>query len=56
MVNIVWQRIEAWGIAGANAFWKPNLVVSVHPGGEARFAKLKRLLNKSGLSIEEVAQ
>lgn len=56
MVNIVWQRIESWGIAGTNAFWKPNLVVAVSPGAENRFAKLKRLLGNSGLGIEEVSQ
>jgi len=56
MVNVIWQRIDAWGIAGANAYWKPNLSVSVQPGARHRFEVIKQLLEGSGLSIEEVGQ
>jgi hypothetical protein len=56
MVNVIWQRIDAWGIAGANAYWKPSLVVSVRRGAQHRFESLKRLLKGSGLTIEEVEQ
>ena len=55
MVNIIWQRIDAWGIAGANAYWKPNLSVSVRPGARPRFQMLKQMLRNSGLGIEEVS-
>jgi hypothetical protein len=54
MVNIIWQRIDSWGIAGSNAFWKPNLAVTVRPGGEQQFKTIKEMLNGSGLGVEEV--
>ena len=56
MVNIVWERIESWGIAGANAYWKPTLSFKVRPGGEQRFEQLQILLNRSGLGIEREAR
>ena len=55
MVNIIWQRIDAWGIAGTNAYWKPNLAVTVRPGSRSRFQMLKQMLRNSGLGIEEVS-
>ena len=56
MVNIIWQRIDAWGIAGANAYWKPNLAVTVEPGGDQQFERIKAMLDGSGLGVEEVGQ
>ena len=56
MVDVVWQRIDSWGIAGANAFWKPNLVVTVQDGAQPQFNAIKKLLHKSGLGIQEVGQ
>lgn len=56
MVNIIWQRIDAWGIAGASAFWKPNLAVTVEPGAQHRFAMIKQMLRGSGLGVEEASK
>lgn len=56
MVNIIWQRIDAWGIAGANAYWKPNLAVTVERGGDQQFERIKAMLDGSGLGVEEVGQ
>ena len=56
MVNIIWQRIDAWGIAGSNAFWKPSLAVDVQPGARQRFEMLKQMLRGSGLGVEEVSR
>ncbi|QEG23933.1 hypothetical protein [Mariniblastus fucicola] len=55
MVNIIWQRIDAWGIAGASAYWKPNLAVVVEPGARQQFQSIKQMLRGSGLGIEEVS-
>lgn len=54
LVSEIWETIDLWGIAGANAFWKPELRFSVLPGGEQRFEDLQRLLDQSGLIVEVV--
>ena len=51
-VSAVWKRMEQWGIAGDNCYWKPALRVQVSPDAEARFAELSTLLDGSGLVIE----
>ena len=56
MVNIIWQRIDAWGIAGSNAYWKPSLAVDVQPGAQHRFEILQKMLRGSGLVVEEVSR
>ena len=56
MVNIIWQRIDSWGIAGSSAYWKPNLSVVVEPGSEHRFNMLKQMLDGSGLGVEEASR
>jgi hypothetical protein len=52
LVNAVWDQVESWGSAGRGNYWRPKLVMDIAPGGEARFADLKALLNDSGLDIE----
>ena len=52
LVSQIWETIDRWGIAGANAFWKPELRFSVLPGGQRRFEDLQRLLDQSGLIVE----
>lgn len=54
LVEQVWQRIKSWGVAGKNGYWKPQLRVTVLPGGESRFSELNGLLYKSGLLVEEL--
>ncbi|MGY8746642.1 MAG: hypothetical protein ACKVHR_01090 [Pirellulales bacterium] len=54
LVEQVWQQIKTWGVAGKNGYWKPQLRVTVLPGGESRFSELNGLLYKSGLLVEEL--
>ncbi len=49
MIN---HRIDAWGMAGPGAYWKPVLVVDVSPDSEARYAELVELLRGSGIALE----
>ncbi len=54
-VSAVWQHMKTWGIAGRNAYWKPILNVRVKPGGEARYAELEVMLQRSGIGIKKVS-
>jgi hypothetical protein len=54
-VSAVWQRIDSWGIAGRQMYWRPILSVQVAPGGEQRFEDLKALLAESGLDVRAAA-
>jgi biopolymer transport protein ExbD len=56
LVNETWNRIESWGIAGSNAYWKPDLRVTVRNGAEQSFQQFKALLDHSGLGLEQVTQ
>ena len=51
VVNIK-REIENWGLAGQQAYWKPELRVTVQPGGETTFANVRQLLQNSGVAIE----
>ena len=53
LVEQIWGQIKSWGVAGKNGYWKPQLRVTVLPGGEIRFSELNGLLYNSGLLIEE---
>ncbi len=50
-VAAAWEHMESWGMAGRNAFWKPEIFVQIAPGGERRFAELKALMANSGFEI-----
>ncbi len=52
LVSEIWKTIEAWGVAGRQAYWKPELRFSVAPGAERRFQELRALLDDSGLLVE----
>ena len=52
LVSEVWKAIESWGLAGRQAYWKPELRFSVVPGAERRFEELQALLDDSGLLVE----
>ncbi|MDB4380224.1 hypothetical protein N9Z70_02430 [Mariniblastus sp.] len=56
LVEQIWGQIKSWGVAGKNGYWKPQLRVTVLPGGERRFSELNGLLYNSGLLIEESRQ
>lgn len=51
LVRAVWSHTKGWGIAGSGMYWRPELMLEIGPGGEARFAELQRLLKDSGLEI-----
>ncbi|MBS0208842.1 MAG: hypothetical protein JSS27_07805 [Planctomycetes bacterium] len=53
MVAQVWERINSWGIAGDNMYWRPVLLMTVEPGGETRAAELQQLLVNSGLELKQ---
>jgi hypothetical protein len=52
LIAEIWKTIDRWGIAGQQAFWKPELRFSIMPGGEKRFEDLRVLLDQSGLIVE----
>ena len=52
LVSEIWKTIEAWGLAGRQAYWKPELRFSVAPRAERRFQELRALLDNSGLLVE----
>ncbi len=52
LVSEIWKTIEAWGLAGRQAYWKPELRFSVAPGAQRRFQELRALLDDSGLLVE----
>lgn len=56
LIEVVWQLIEGWGSAGDNGYWKPELRITVQPGGRHQFEQLKTLLRQSGLEIKEFAE
>jgi hypothetical protein len=51
-VQHLWKRMEGWGLAGSNAYWKPLLRVEVKPDAEDRFTDFQQLMDGSGLLIE----
>jgi hypothetical protein len=54
MVEAIWARIDSWGVAGFNSYWRPELQVQVQPGGEQAFSELQRLLSNSGLGVRRL--
>jgi hypothetical protein len=52
LVNVIWKQIERWGVAGSNAYWKPQLRVTIANGAEAQFEVLRSLLADSGVIIQ----
>ena len=51
-VAALWDRMDAWGIAGEGMYWRPVLNVYVAPGADGRLEDLKVLLDGSGFNIE----
>src|SRR5690606_23736094 len=42
------ERIKDWGLAGANMYWRPTLVLEIAPGAERHAVRLSQLLEDSG--------
>lgn len=53
-VSAIWKRMDSWGIAAENGYWRPVLKVAVEPSSEAeaRYEELVTLLDGSGLVVE----
>jgi hypothetical protein len=54
-ISAVWDRMDSWGIAGRNTYWRPVLKVRVAPGADERFRDLQTLLDGSGLDLQAAA-
>ena len=52
LVAALWERMDSWGIAGENMYWRPVLNVYVAPGADRRFDDLKVLLEGSGFNLQ----
>ncbi len=55
LAQAISERVSGWGIALGGGYWKPELVVDVAPGAEARYGQLERLLEGSGLKVQRRA-
>jgi chemotaxis protein histidine kinase CheA len=51
------ERMNEWGLAGSNMYWRPTLVLQVAPGAEQHAIRLNDLLQDSGIDVkfQEVA-
>ncbi len=54
LVDALWTKIDSWGMAGVNGYWKPQLKIVVLPGAERRFGEIELLLHNSGLEVEGI--
>lgn len=55
LAKAITDRVSGWGIALGGGYWKPELIVDVAPGAEARYGQLERLLEGSGLKVQRRA-
>jgi hypothetical protein len=51
LVSTVWDRIDSWGTAGHNMYWRPTLMMEVEPGAERRYTELQAMLADSGFDV-----
>lgn len=56
LVATVWDRIDSWGTAGKNAYWRPTLIMEVEPGGNHRYTELQAALANSGFDVHGKAR
>ncbi|MEM9412551.1 MAG: hypothetical protein AAGA30_15665 [Planctomycetota bacterium] len=52
IVNMIWQIMDSWGVAGANGYWIPELEVNVMED-HLVLRQLELLLLNSGIDIKE---
>lgn len=57
LASTVKERMNDWGLAGHNMYWRPTLVLQVSPGAEQHAIRLSDLLRDSGIDVkfQEVA-
>ncbi|PQO39166.1 hypothetical protein C5Y96_04700 [Blastopirellula marina] len=51
LVRLIHTRIDSWGMAGRNFYWKPILQITVEQGGEPVVRQLETLLYGSGIEV-----
>lgn len=51
LVRLIHTRIDSWGMAGRNFYWKPILQVTVEQGGEPVVRQLETLMYGSGIEV-----
>jgi len=51
LVRLIHTRIDSWGMAGRNFYWKPILQVTVEQGGDPVVRQLETLLYGSGIEV-----
>jgi hypothetical protein len=51
LVAVVQKRVEFWGPAPENGYWKPELRFQLLPGGQPYLDSFKLLLAGSGLEV-----
>ena len=49
------DHVEQWGIAGSGLYWRPVLTLKIAPGGKARARDLVKLLENSGVEIQDTS-
>lgn len=54
LAKVVTDRMDRWGYALADGYWKPILQVEVAPRSDFRYTQLQRLLDGSGLEVQRV--
>jgi len=52
-VSSLWDHVATWGIAGNGLYWRPVLELHVAAGAQGRADDLKRLLDGSGLELDD---
>jgi hypothetical protein len=51
LAKTIASRVEGWGIAFSDGYWKPELIVDVAPDAEARYVQMAQMLEGSGLEV-----
>ncbi len=54
LAKVVTDRVDRWGYALSEGYWKPVLQVEVAPRSDFRYTQLQRLLDGSGLEVQRV--
>jgi len=52
LATAIRDRVDGWGAGMPGGRWQPLMEVNVVPGGEFRFQQLRRLMDRSGVTVE----
>ncbi len=53
LATAIGQRVDSWGLALLGGYWKPVIVVDVAPDAQWRLTQLKRLMDGSGIEVQQ---